>query len=171
MTIKKCLLISFMVLIFLSLACSFSGATGSGDVQSKETIEPSSVQSGNKSSPSWFEIDPKCRMDESMASSKGSPYAYDPEGNLKELLPDGKTTCVLEIRVCGDTIFKQQVIDDASQDCPDSLHYLSVPSVSICCDEWEAAKQSASPCNPMIDADCDGVQNNDDAHPLDYSIQ
>jgi hypothetical protein len=143
----KSIVIILTILITLSMACSFSGLTGG--VDGDTDVDPSGP-SGSKAKepPAWFVSDGTCRMEESMASSKGSPYAYDQFGNLQELLPDGKITCVLEVQVCGDTIFKQQVIDDASQDCPQSLHFSSVPTVQICCDTWEAAKQSGSPCNP-----------------------
>ena len=166
----KRIVIILTTLITLSVACSINGLTRGTD---KDTDIETSGSSGSKAKelPAWFIPDEKCRMDETMASSKGSPYAYDRYGNLQELLPDGKITCVLEVQVCGDTNFKQQVIDDARQDCPQSLHFSSVPAVQICCDAWEAAKQSGTPCNPLEDADCDGVKNDMDAFPMDYLQQ
>ena len=116
----------------------------------------------------WYTPGDTCLMEDIWAASQGSPYAYDSAGNLIELLPDGQVTCVLDIHICGDTIFKQQVINVETEDCPEYLNYASVPDIKVCCDEWEKAKQSSSPCNPLEDADCDGVSNLEDAYPLDY---
>jgi len=115
----------------------------------------------------WFETEVDCLLEDIWSSSKGSPYAYDEFGNLGDALPDGQTTCVLEIHICGDMIFKQQVINSDAEDCPDYLDYNVVPDIQVCCPEWQKAKQSGVPCNPLEDADCDGVSNQDDNYPLD----
>ena len=127
-------------------------------------------QSEPLSVPQWFASSGDCTLTETSVRSEGSPWAYDSQGNTTELLPDGKITCVLEIQICGDTIFKQQVID-TDQDCPSYLHYSYAPQTSVCCDHWQAAKQSASPCDPTTDADCDGVNNDNDSYPLDVFQQ
>jgi hypothetical protein len=36
----------------------------------------------------------------------------------------------------------------------------------VCCDEWERAKLSKSPCDPLVDADCDGTLNDEDVETL-----
>ena len=122
------------------------------------------------SPPSWFAPDAACQMTETSVLSEGSQWAFDRKGNMTELLPDGKATCVLEIQVCGDTIFKQQVVE-SSESCPESLHFSYAPPTQVCCAKWDEAKQTGSPCNPLKDADCDGVENDADVYPLDFSLQ
>ncbi|MEA3349452.1 MAG: hypothetical protein U9Q82_02390 [Chloroflexota bacterium] len=136
------------------------------------TESPASSGSDTKKTlPPWFAPDSNCAMDETYSSSEGSPWAFDNMGHTTELLPDGQVTCVLDIHVCGDTIFKQQVINVESEDCPESLDYSFISSMQVCCAKWDKAKQTGSPCNPMEDADCDGKSNDADAHPLDFLQQ
>lgn len=131
---------------------------------------PAPSESDAKTPPPWFAPDSTCEMRETSVLSEGSPWAFDSAGNTTELLSDGKVTCVLRIQICGDTIFKQQVIE-GDEDCPESLHYSYAPPTQVCCDKWEEAKITESPCNPLEDADCDGVVNDADAYPLDFSQQ
>lgn len=117
--------------------------------------------------PGWFQSTSGCEdVRESSVLSEGSPWAFDAEGNTTELLDDGRITCVLRVQVCGDSIFKQQVIGEG-EECPDSLHYSAAPPVDVCCDAWDAARQSGSPCDPLQDADCDGLANDVDDYLLD----
>jgi len=168
----KRITIILTLLVTLSLACSLGGLTGGGSSAGENDVEtPAASESDVKTPPPWFVPDSTCQMRETTASSEGSPYAFDSMGNTTKLLPDGQVTCVLEIQICGDTIFKQQVINVDSEDCPASLHYSYAPSVQACCDKWDEAKQTGSPCNPLEDADCDAVVNDSDAYPLDFSKQ
>jgi len=118
----------------------------------------------------WFLEDSECFMRESSVRSEGSPWAFDKQGNTTELLPDGQVTCVLEIQVCGDTIFKQQVVE-TDEGCPEYYHYSYAPPTAVCCELWEEAKLTDTPCNPLKDADCDGITNESDTFPLDFSQQ
>ena len=132
-----------------------------------ETTSPSSERE-EKAPPPWFMPNPTCQMEETWASSEGSPWAYDSEGNTTERLPEGKVTCLLEIHICGDVIFKQQVVN-AGDECPESLHFSNAPNMQVCCTAWNEAKRTGSPCDPLEDADCDGVPNDMDTYPLDFS--
>ncbi|GAB4537240.1 MAG: hypothetical protein Kow0063_23680 [Anaerolineae bacterium] len=166
------LVLTLALLVVLSLACSPGGLTGAGSpAPAGEADTPGASGSGASTPPPWFAPDPDCQMWETSVSSSGSPYAFDSAGNITELLPDGQVTCVLEIQICGDTIFKQQVVHDASEDCPPSLHYSYAPPTQVCCARWDEAKQTGSPCQPLQDADCDGVLNDADAYPLDFARQ
>ena len=40
------------------------------------------------------------------------------------------------------------------------------PEREVCCDKWQQATASGSPCNPMVDADCDGIPNQRDPFPI-----
>lgn len=131
---------------------------------------PVSSEPDTNTPPPWFAPDPNCQMGETTALSEGSPWAFDSEGNATELLSDGQATCVLEIWVCGDRIFKQQVVEPG-EGCPESLHFSRAPRTEVCCAKWEEAKHTGAPCNPLEDADCDGVPNDSDAYPLDFSQQ
>lgn len=131
---------------------------------------PALSESDAKTPPPWFVPDAACQMTETSVLSEGSPRAYDRKGNPTELLPEGKVTCVLDIQICGDTIFKQHVIE-GSENCPESLHFSYASPTQVCCAKWDEAKLTGSPCNPLRDADCDGVANDADAYPLDFSQQ
>ena len=133
------------------------------------TISTSS-QPDAKTPPPWFAPDPGCEMRETSVFSEGSPWAFDSDGHNTELLSDGQVTCILEIQICGDTIFKQQVIGPG-EDCPESLHFSHAPPTQVCCTKWEEAKLTGSPCDPLKDADCDGTANDMDTYPLDFSQQ
>jgi len=132
-----------------------------------EEVAPQGSATVDEKPATWFAPEGDCLLEDIWSASKGSPYAYDQFGNLGEALPDGQITCVLEIHICGDTIFKQQLINSETEDCPQFLDYNVVPDIQVCCTEWQKAKQSGAPCNPLEDADCDGVSNQDDNFPLD----
>ena len=67
-------------------------------------------------------------------------------------------------------IIKQKVVNtDAGEKCPDSLHFSRAPTTKVCCAKWDEAKRTKTPCDPMVDADCDGVANDADEYPLDFS--
>ena len=184
----------FILLAILSLACSLSSLIdGGGDpasedqpaIQSEKRCgdgicdgpeNPSNCaqdcsdaeQSGEATLPPWYAPDLDCYMRETSVFSEGSPWAFDKEGNTTELLSDGQVTCVLSIQICGDTIFKQKVVA-AGEECPESYHYSFASPTDVCCSKWDEAKQTGSPCNPLMDADCDGVINEVDAYPLDFT--
>ena len=154
-------------LVLLSLSCRLTAGFGSAEDEGRAQDNAASSSKAKKA-PDWFVSDPDCYMTESSVRSEGSPWAFDSEGYTTELLSDGRVTCVLDIQVCGDTIFKQQVIE-AGQDCPAYLHYSYAPPTQVCCDIWEEAKVTGSPCDPLQDADCDGISNEMDNYPLDYA--
>lgn len=184
-----------ILLITLSLACSFGSLIdgGADSVQEDQPAIQSEKRCGdgicdgpeNESNcpqdcsgnsvgeavlPPWFASDDNCYMRDTTVFSEGSPWAFDEQGNTTELHADGQVTCVLSIQVCGDTIFKQHVAE-AGEDCPEEYHYSYASPSKVCCDKWDQAKESGSPCNPLVDADCDGVINALDAYPIDFSKQ
>lgn len=122
--------------------------------------------------PPWLQ-DPagkKCRNPQmTQAFARGDFYRYDAAGNIVgDLFGTDRVTCILRILVCGDTIFKGAEID-VRGNCPPGFDESSVPSTMVCCDDWNRAKQSRQPCDPLTDADCDGISNQEDASPVESS--
>ena len=100
-----------------------------------------------------------------MGPSGGSPYKYDEKGDPTELFPSGSgyITCNLNYYVCLDHFFKGKVINvNAGEKCPQ----WNVDYKEICCDKWEEAKRTKSPCDVMLDSDCDGKPNSEDDRPV-----
>ena len=140
---------------------------GSGKSTGSATTPADKIQSP----PPWFTADPAtCQLTETSAQSHGDPHSYNSMGNSTGLLPPGQVTCVLEIQLCADMIVKHQVVNtQAKEKCPDSLHYSYAPRSEVCCAIWNEAKESKSPCDPLKDMDCDGIINDLDEFPLDFS--
>jgi hypothetical protein len=122
--------------------------------------------------PSWFASDAACQFTETSAQSRGDPHSFDSTGKSTGLLPQDQVTCLLEIQVCGDMLVKQKVVNTtAGEKCPDSLHFSYAPATQVCCAKWKEAKRTKTPCDPLVDADCDGAANDADTYPLDFSRQ
>ncbi len=117
----------------------------------------------------WFDKKDCKYRQKITAQSRTDRFSYDASGKISENLWDtGLATCALWINVCGDTIFKSKMINTkAGESCPANLNWKSVALVTVCCDNWKRAKQSNSPCNPLTDADCDGVDNQEDDSPTE----
>lgn len=79
-------------------------------------------------------------------------------------------TCTLRCWICGDTMFKQKVIGPG-EECPESLHFSHGAQIPVDCGKWEEAKRTKNPCDPLVDADCDGAANDVDEWPLDFYKQ
>lgn len=103
----------------------------------------------------WFNPKGCKRLEKTWATSSGAYSRDDP----------GRITCDLQIHVCGDVIERSQDVDK-SQGCPSSLNYKSVPVRVVCCDKWRNGQTAGSQCNGTVDADCDGIPNQDDDEPL-----
>ncbi len=103
----------------------------------------------------WFNTRNCKHLKRSYATSSGVQSRGDP----------GKVTCDLKIFVCGDVIERSQDVD-RSQGCPASLKFTSVPARMVCCDKWQNGQKAGSSCNGLVDADCDGIPNQDDDEPL-----
>jgi hypothetical protein len=41
-----------------------------------------------------------------------------------------------------------------------------IPFPELCCGSWTEAERTKEPCDPAVDADCDGVSNEQDADPF-----
>ncbi len=122
--------------------------------------------------PPWFTADSSCQFTETSAQSRGDPHSFDSAGKSTGLLPQGQVTCVLEIQVCADMLFKSKVVNTAAREpCPDNLHYSRAPNTKVCCAKWNESKRTKSPCDPLTDIDCDGAVNTVDEYPLDYARQ
>jgi len=91
-----------------------------------------------------------------MARSSGAP---DPQDR-------NKVVCDLKIWICGDVIDRRTSIDRRGGQCPAEYVYTSVPTRQVCCDSWRSSKRPNAVCNGAVDADCDGVPNEDDTDPL-----
>ena len=83
----------------------------------------------------------------------------------------GEATCSRQILVCGDSVRTDKRYNfNRGERCPWGGNRAAIASredgMPVCCDEWEKAKLSKSPCDPLADADCDGIPNDDDPETL-----
>lgn len=90
-------------------------------------------------------------------------------GLIKDMTT-GEASCSRQILVCGDMIRTDKRYNyKQGEKCPwaegTTIAYRE-DGGTVCCDEWEKAKQSKAPCDPLADADCDGIPNDDDVHTL-----
>lgn len=136
-----------------------------------EAPEPPPGHGGStgRKAPPWFKSDTQCELEKTNSLSWGVSLAYDNSGKIIGSLPDGKVTCALSYTICGDSFFKQQVIDTGKATCPESLHFSRAPEIDVCCAAWREAKRTKRPCDPLVDSDCDGVPNHSDNYPLDVT--
>lgn len=92
-------------------------------------------------------------------------------GNLISMTT-GEASCSRQILVCGDMLRTDKRYNSSQgEKCPfvegerTAIAY-RVDGGMVCCDEWRKAKLSKSPCDPLADADCDGILNDDDMDTL-----
>ena len=95
--------------------------------------------------------------------------SYTKKGEpVSNLFGTGRATCALFLYVCGDRIFKGKEINfDRGEACPPEVTSEAYAGKTVCCDEWKQAKKTKSPCNPLADADCDGIENKADPTPIE----
>ncbi len=154
---NRTLIFVWLITLFLS-ACA-PAATPAPAATTLSTLE---------SPPSWF----GAGTSTTRSLSAGEPYAFDEAGNITGDLPKDQVTCTLRIWICDDKIFKQKVINQgAGERCPDSLQFSHAPQTKVDCAKWDEAKRTKDPCDPLVDADCDGVTNDLDEWPLDFYRQ
>lgn len=150
-----------IVLTFVIMWSVMAQSTTSPDLKtpckkSTETTAPWEDSNANCKYPGKIHIGP----------SGGSPYRYDEKGSPKGLFPSGSgyITCNLNYYVCGDHFFKGKVINvNAGEKCPE----WNVEYSEVCCDKWEEAKRTKSPCDVTLDSDCDGTPNGEDDRPVE----
>lgn len=83
----------------------------------------------------------------------------------------GEAKCSRSLSACGDDLGGSAIYNPYSDTCPftrkpGSQLAFSKPGPGVCCAEWEKAKRSKVPCDPLLDADCDGIPNQEDIEPL-----
>ena len=83
----------------------------------------------------------------------------------------GDATCSRQILVCGDTVRTDRRYNfNRGERCPWGGERAAIAyredGMPVCCDEWERAKRAKSPCDPLADADCDGIPNDEDVETL-----
>ena len=83
----------------------------------------------------------------------------------------GEATCSRQILVCGDSVRTDRRYNfNRGERCPWGGERAAIAhredGMPVCCDEWERAKVSKSPCDPLADADCDGIPNDEDVETL-----
>jgi len=109
----------------------------------------------------WFNMTGCHHPSRTVAQSHG---VHDPDHR-------GTTICSLSISICGDVAVQRQTsIDSETQRCPSSMKYTSYPPRRVCCERWEAAKAPGSKCDGTVDADCDGIPNDQDGAPLTPNV-
>ena len=151
-----------LCLILASLACALPFSGGS-----RPTAPAAPAASASQ--PPWLNFGSDCQPIKSYATSGGSPNKLDEFGKVVGLLPKDQVTCFLEVQICSDIIARTKVINQAAgESCPPELHFSSyAPQTPICCAAWKAAKASKTPCDPLLDSDCDGRLNVVDQYLLD----
>jgi hypothetical protein len=118
--------------------------------------------------PPWFGETASCQSELTTVSSETSNWKLDASGSTLIRLPTGMVTCSLKLEICGDAIVKNLVIiQTAGEICPLAYQAEAAPPTKVCCALWEAAKETKEPCDPLLDADCDGKLNPDDDYLLD----
>jgi hypothetical protein len=119
-------------------------------------------------SPAWFGETASCQPGLTTVLSETSSWKLDASGNHLSALPSGMATCSLKVTVCGDTILKSLEINQAAgETCPLAYQTAAAPPTKVCCALWEEAKDTKDPCDPLQDADCDGVLNPEDEYLFD----
>jgi len=104
--------------------------------------------------PPWFGAGGKCAFKQKTSISSHTV-------NWPKRTP-AETDCYLTILVCN---FKLQrdTKNPLGTQCPTGKDF-SQPT--FCCDEFNEAVKTKKPCDPMKDADCDGLPNDTDPDPL-----
>lgn len=83
----------------------------------------------------------------------------------------GEAICKRSLVVCGDSIGSEVRYNTRTGRCPfirskRASIASSQPGPPICCEEWAKARRSKTLCDPLVDADCDGIPNHEDIEPL-----
>lgn len=137
-----------------------AGADGAGGVAAAGDATPPAGGTGG-APPPWLQAREDCAA---------QPVSIYLTGNIRDM-ETGEAACERTILVCGDSLTSEVVYDSNTASCPwaeGSRAALASreDGAPVCCDDWERAKVSKDPCDPLADADCDGVPNDDDADTL-----
>lgn len=140
----------------------------------------------NAKPPDWFDTGSCDGESESVTPWVGTQTV----DNEDRPLPPGQVWCHANYLLCGDDFpvyrhpyrvqaIKKVTIDvaawnnnynQAATDACQSFfdEHTNAPATKICCDKWEQATDNnlAGSCNPLEDADCDGITNYQDPFPL-----
>jgi hypothetical protein len=73
-----------------------------------------------------------------------------------------ETDCFLYIHICSFHLNRKTIVPLGTH-CPVAKDFAAP---TICCDEFDKAVKTKQPCDPMQDADCDGLPNDTDPDPL-----
>ena len=119
---------------------------------------PSAAAEG---APPWLSPTPDCPPSETTIYVTG----------LMLDMSTGEAKCERSVVVCGDSMTSERRYDSNTERCPWSSDgrtaiAFSEPGLPVCCRDWEEAKRSRTPCDPQLDADCDGIPNDEDLEPL-----
>jgi hypothetical protein len=94
--------------------------------------------------------------------NKQQPYVFS-DGSIVPGSNGRQVRCRLVINVCGMFLIRQKIIPAGSgESCFDAK---SVSRPLICCSAWKSSIGSRN-CDPLKDADCDGIPNDQDDDPL-----
>ena len=143
MDVGRTKVLSAMIVLFSMLAWG-------GAVRSQQDCRKGA--GGGK--PPWFNPGKSCKFQQHtfiFAGTVGWPQRTPPE-----------TDCYVRIKVCGLDL-KQNTVNPLGTICPSRSDFAQP---IVCCDEFNKAVASKQPCDPMQDADCDGVPNDKDPDPL-----
>jgi hypothetical protein len=73
-----------------------------------------------------------------------------------------ETDCYLYIHICSFHLNRKTIVPFGTK-CPVAKDFAAP---TFCCDEFDKAVKSKQPCDPMQDANCDGIPNDTDPDPL-----
>jgi hypothetical protein len=140
-----------------------AGADGPGGVAAAGDATPAAGGTGGAGGdlPPWLQGREDCAA---------QPVSIYLTGNIRDM-QTGEAACERTILVCGDSLKSEVVYNSNTASCPwaeGSRAALASreDGAPVCCDDWERAKVSKDPCDPLADADCDGVPNDEDADTL-----
>ena len=101
-------------------------------------------------------------LDSANCTNKQRPYVFA-DGSIVTGSKAKQVRCRLVINVCGMSLVRQKIIDAGSgESCFDAK---SVSRPLVCCGAWKSGIGSKD-CDPLKDADCDGIPNDQDDDPL-----
>lgn len=101
-------------------------------------------------------------LDSANCANKQRPYVFA-DGSIVPGSNGKQLRCRLVINVCGMSLTRQKIIEAGNgESCFDSK---SISRPFICCSVWKSSIGSKD-CDPLKDADCDGIPNDQDGDPL-----
>ena len=108
--------------------------------------------------PPWFDTEGKCNLKQRTLAYERTYVSTNSVGWPNRNNRD----CYFRLDVCILHLSRKTIVPLGTK-CPEAKDFAQP---TICCDEFNKAVKSKQPCDPMEDADCDGIPNDKDDDPL-----